>query len=60
MVPWLQKNEAHHHGKYLIVLMDPRMKSPELQETVKNLCANLPDNLKERLIVINADSPAEN
>lgn len=59
LVPWLRKNEARR-GEFLIVLTDPRMKSPELRETVKNLSANLPVNLKERLIVINADSPAEN
>jgi hypothetical protein len=59
LVPWLRKNEARR-GEYLIVLTDPRMKSPELRETVKNASANLPDNIKKRLIVINADSPAEN
>jgi hypothetical protein len=59
LVPWLRKNAARR-GEFLIVLTDPRMKSPELRETVKNLSVNLPATLRERLIVINADSPAEN
>jgi hypothetical protein len=59
LVPWLHKNAARR-GEFLIVLTDPRMKSAELRETVKNLSVNLPANLRERLIVINADSPAEN
>jgi hypothetical protein len=59
LVPWLRKNAARR-GEFLIVLTDPRMKSPELRETVKNLSVNLPAHLRERLIVINADSPAEN
>jgi hypothetical protein len=58
-VPWLRKNPARH-GDYLVVLCDPRPKSTELRQTLQNLRADLPADIYSRLIVINADSPAEN
>lgn len=59
LVPWLRKNSARHH-EYLVVITDPRMESPELRETVKALLVELPEDIRNRMIVINADSPAEN
>ena len=59
LVPWLRKN-AERHGEYLIVLTDPRMKSAEMRQTIKRLSINLPADLRDKTIVINADSPAEN
>ena len=65
LVPWLGKkgSSSSSSGKkddYLVVLTDPRPKSYELQQTVKNLQAELPADIRARLVVINADSPAEN
>jgi hypothetical protein len=44
----------------MLLLTDPRMQSLELRETIKVLMNELPYDMKSRLIVINADSPAEN
>jgi hypothetical protein len=59
LVPWLRKNVARQQD-YVILLTDPRMQSLELRESVKILMNELPFDNKSRLIVINADSPAEN
>jgi hypothetical protein len=59
LVPWLHKNSARHQD-YLVVLCDPRPKSPEFRQTILNLRVDLPSDLYSRLIFINADSPAEN
>ena len=59
LVPWLRKNEGRR-SEYLAIISDPRPKSTELRSTIKQLAASLPPHLLERLIVINADSPAEN
>ena len=59
LVPWLRKNVARQQD-YVILLTDPRMQSLELRESVKVLMNELPLDIKSRLIVINADSPAEN
>lgn len=47
-------------GEYLIVVTDPRMKSDELRDAVRSLSIDLPAEIRKKLIVINADSPAEN
>jgi hypothetical protein len=59
LIPWLQKNSDRHNA-YLVVISDPRQKSPELRDTVKILLAELPMDIRNRMIVVNADSPAEN
>lgn len=59
LVPWLRKNVARQQD-YVILLTDPRMQSLELREAVKVIMNELPYEIKSRLIVINADSPAEN
>jgi hypothetical protein len=59
LVPWLRKNEARQDD-YLVVLTDPRMQSIELRETVKRVLTELPVEITNRLMIVNADSPAEN
>jgi hypothetical protein len=59
LVPWLHKNSARH-SDYLVILCDPRPKSPEFRQTIQNLRVDLPLEVYNRLILINADSPAEN
>ena len=59
LVPWLHKNSARH-GDYLVIVCDPRPKSPEFRQTVQNLLVDLPYDIASRLIYVNADSPAEN
>lgn len=46
--------------KYTIVLCDPRPKSYELRTALDTLAGSLPQDLRQKLIIINADSPAEN
>ena len=59
LVPWLRKN-AGRKSDYLVILSDPRPKSIELRTTIKELSARLTNDILDRLIVVNADSPAEN
>jgi hypothetical protein len=59
LVPWLHKNSARH-SDYLIIITEPRMKSSELYETVKILMVELASDMLSKMIIINADSPAEN
>ena len=59
LVPWLRKN-ADRHKDYLVVLTDPRGKSFELQQTIKNIQAEVPVDIRNHMIFINADSPTEN
>lgn len=59
MVPWLRKNELRRN-EYLIIISDPRLKSPELRQTMKNLRTELSEDILSRLIIVNADSPSEN
>ena len=59
LLPWLRKN-AERQKDYLVVLTDPRRKSLELQQTIKNIQAEVPVDIRNRMIVVNADSPNEN
>jgi sugar diacid utilization regulator len=59
LVPWLRKN-VDRRSDYLIILSEPRLKSPELRASMKSLSIDLPADIMNRLIVVNADSPAEN
>jgi len=47
-------------GEYLVVVTDPRIKSDELRDAARTLNVDLPAEIRKRLIIINADSPAEN
>jgi hypothetical protein len=59
LIPWFSANNADK-SNYLICISDPRPTSHELKETVKSLMTELPLDIRSRIIVINADSPAEN
>jgi hypothetical protein len=59
LVPWLRDNTSSKDD-YLIVVCDPRMKSPELRQTARTLRSELDATLRSKLILINADTPAEN
>jgi hypothetical protein len=58
LLPWLNKNSAKQMD-YLVIVSDPRPKSSELRTAIRKI-AKLPPNILSRLIVINADTPAEN
>jgi hypothetical protein len=58
LIPWFPANADK--SNYLICISDPRPTSHDLKETVKNLMTELPLDIRSRIIVINADSPAEN
>jgi hypothetical protein len=59
LVPWLRKNSERHRD-FTIILTDPRPQSPELREACKKLISEITSDLKSRLVVVNADGPAEN
>jgi hypothetical protein len=59
LIPWQRKN-PHRHDDYLIVFCDPRFQSVELRATVKGFVTELSSDILKRLVIINADSPAEN
>jgi hypothetical protein len=56
IVPWLKNTKSD----YLIIVCDPRVSSPELRETAQSLYSGLPKDILSKLIIINADTPAEN
>jgi hypothetical protein len=55
LIPWLHKT-----GDYVVVVCDPRVKSLEFRDTVKALRSDLPKEIWNKAIFINADTPAEN
>jgi len=57
LVPWLKSSNP---SDYLVIVCDPRVKSPELREAVQSLNNELPKGILSRTVVINADTPAEN
>ena len=57
LVPWLRNTNTND---YLIIFCDPRMNSPQLHEAVQNLKNMLSKDILSRLLVVNADTPAEN
>ena len=59
LVPWLGKAAANHND-YILIVCDPRPDSPDLQSTAQTLWSALPADLRQRLVIINADSPAQN
>lgn len=56
LVPWLKNTKSD----FLIILCDPRVQSPELREAADSLSKGLGKDLLSKLIIINADTPAEN
>ena len=58
LLPWLNKNSAKQMD-YLVIVSDPRPKSSELRTAMRKM-VKLPPDILSNLIVINADTPAEN
>ena len=58
LLPWLSNNSAKQTD-YLVILTDPRPKSSEMRSAMRSL-VKLPPNILKQMIVINADTPAEN
>lgn len=59
LIPWLNPNSSKQKD-YIIVVSDPRVKSPALRKALTNLVSSLNPEMKSRLYFINADTPAEN
>ena len=59
IVPWLNKS-ATKQGDFLVVITDPREKSTELHSVLKSVSKHIPADILSHLIVINADTAAEN
>ena len=60
LIPWLQAKNNNNNNDFLLCLVDPREKSHDLRQAVKQLVSSSPPAILQKLIVINADSPAEN
>lgn len=56
LVPWLKNTKSD----YLIIICDPRVQSQELRETLSNIKSGLSQDMLSKMVVINADTPAEN
>ena len=57
LVPWLRNNDK---SDYIVVVSDPREKSPEFLNTLKSLSSELPNDIFKKIVFINADTPAQN
>eukprot|EP00536_Pseudo-nitzschia_multiseries_P001139 jgi/Psemu1/250244/estExt_Genewise1Plus.C_140095 len=55
MIPWLRDK-----SDYVVVLSEPREKSPEFHDTVVELSSGLPKDVFGKIIFVNADTPAQN
>jgi hypothetical protein len=55
LIPWLKNTKSD----YLIMVCDPRVKSPELRDAATSLYSGLPKDMLSKSIVISSDSPAE-
>lgn len=58
LVPWLTAGLDEHD--YRVIICDPRPQSLEFHQAITDLNAALPNDIKDRLYYINADTPAEN
>jgi len=58
VIPWLNENPSKHED-YFVVISDPRNKSLELRDLMKNFSYKLPKDILKRTIFINSDTPAE-
>ena len=56
LIPWLKNTKSD----YLVVVCDPRVKSPELRDAALQLNSGLRKDVSSKLIFVNADTPAEN
>lgn len=57
LIPWLRNTNK---SDYVVVVTDPREKSPEFQSTVRDLASELPKDIFSKILFINADTPAQN
>ena len=57
LIPWLRNSNK---SDYVVVVSEPREKSPEFQNTVRDLSAELPKDIFSKILFINADTPAQN
>jgi len=57
LLPWLCNSNK---SDYVIVVSDPREKSIEFRSTVKDLESELPKDIFNKIVFINADTPSEN
>ena len=57
LIPWLRNNNK---SDYIVVVSDPREKSPEFLNTVKILSSETPKDIFSKVLFINADTPAQN
>lgn len=55
LLPWLRGKDD-----CVVVISDPRQKSPEFRDTVKELQSSLPKATLRKTVFVNADTPAEN
>lgn len=60
LAPWISNDYGIDADDYRVVICDPRKQSTEFHQVVKDLCATLPKDIKDRLYFVNADTPAEN
>jgi hypothetical protein len=56
LLPWLRGKD----DDYVVVVCDPRQKSPEFHDTIKGLHRFLPKDMLRKTVFINVDTPAEN
>lgn len=57
LIPWLRNTNK---SDYIVVVSDARIKSPEFLNTVKALSSELPTDILNKILFINADTPAQN
>lgn len=57
LIPWLHNT---NNSDYVVIMSDPREKSPEFFSTVKDLSLELPKDIFNKILFINADTPAQN
>jgi len=57
LLPWLRNTNI---SDYIVVVSDPREKSMEFRSTIKSLSSELPIDIFNKIVFINADTPSEN
>lgn len=57
LLPWLRNTNK---SDFVAVVSDPREKSPEFLNTVRALSSELPKDMLNKIIFVNADTPAQN
>ncbi|KAG7342235.1 hypothetical protein IV203_007327 [Nitzschia inconspicua] len=57
LVPWMRNTGS---DDFLVIICDPRVKSPEFRDAVKAVRSGLPKDISSKIVFINADTPAEN